>query len=112
MEDVEAAGSGEVFWFYEAYVRRVLSKNDGVTLVVIQGLCPGLDIPESPGQLTALNIGRSLIPATPFTLTEDGIDATVSISRTPRKVFIPWAAVMRAGPINPPGGSGGIRKAA
>jgi len=104
MEEMEAAGGGELRYFMKAKVGRILRDNDGVRLVVIAVMCPGVPIPESPNELAVLNLGRAMRTPTPFRLTDGGLHTTLLFSGVSTDVFIPWSAVYRAFPLNPTGG--------
>ena len=82
----------EVVNFHECRVRRLVHAGVSVRVHVIQALCPGLPLPETPGQGATLDI-----PPRHPCLTPDGIRLTmlVDAAGAPAEVFVPWRAVYR-----------------
>lgn len=69
---------------------------EGWTSLHFDARCPGVEVPDHlRGEPhLVLQYGHDLpIPITDLGISEDGVRATLSFSRTPHATFVPWAAV-------------------
>ncbi|MBW2732268.1 MAG: hypothetical protein JRH20_07720 [Deltaproteobacteria bacterium] len=80
-------------------VIRTLLQQEDFLLVVVDPSCAQVRLPDflvEAGQPVGLNIGFEMaVPIPDLTLDDEGIQGTLSFSRTPFFSFIPWDAVLQ-----------------
>jgi hypothetical protein len=87
--------------------REFLAENTIVTVVVLPGLCTGLDEFER-AQPLRIDLSDAFSPPMWPTVTNDGLAFRASFSKVDRAVTVPWAALVWAGV---PGGAAPTQKA-